>query len=279
MSTVKKTDCNVNYPSKEWGAAFIPDDGAPFRRATIGITYPYAGYSISRREGHQVNVFEYVVSGEGEILIGDKWHRVTAGDAYILPAGIRHEYRADPQSPWEKIWINYNADYMPHMLRDYGIKAGVYRGGDVRELFEQLLGFTEAGGTPDSVHYSIAELVHGIIHRIARERRTNRGDELRIKDVLTAHIHEKLNLDTAAAELHLSKSQLIRSFKQLYGVTPYEYFIGMKIDAAKVLLRDTNMRIGEIAERLAINDEHYFSTLFRKRTGISPREYRDSKRK
>ena len=106
MSIVKKTDCQVSYPSKEWAAAFISDDGAPFRRASIGITYPYAGYSISRNDGHQINVFEFVLEGEGEMLIDGKWRRVVAGDAYILPAGIRHEYRSDPHNPWKKIWIN-----------------------------------------------------------------------------------------------------------------------------------------------------------------------------
>ncbi len=278
MSIVKKTDCPLHFPDKEWATAFISDDGAPFRRVTIGITYPYSGYSITRNDGHQINVFEYVLEGEGEILMGEKWQKVAAGDMYILPSGVRHEYRASPHDPWKKVWINYIADYMPYMLRDYGIKPGVYRIEGAGALFDKLIGFTEAGYTSDGVNYSIAECVHEIIHCVARERRTSRGDELRIKDALTARIYEKLNLDELAAELHLSKSQLIRSFKRLYDVTPYEYFIGIKIDAAKVLLRDTSMRIGEIAERLAVTDEHYFSTLFRSRVGMSPREYREKKR-
>lgn len=278
MSISKKRSSQVYYPTKEWAAAFTSGEGAPFRRASIGVTYPYAGYKISRRAGHRINVFEYVLEGAGEILVDGEWQRVEAGQTYVLPAGISHEYRADPNTPWKKIWINYIADYMPGMLRDYGIEAGIYTADGVSALFDELLKYAEDSHIR-GVNYSIAECVHGIIHLIARSRHDSHDDRLHIKDALTARTYEKLNLDELASELHLSKSQLIRSFKRQYGVTPYEYFIELKIKAAKVLLRDTNMRISEISDRLSVSDEHYFSTLFRARTGMSPREYRDSKRK
>ncbi len=278
MSISKKKSSQVSYPTKEWAAAFTSGEGAPFRRVSIGVTYPYAGYKISRREGHRINVFEYVLEGAGEILVNGEWQRVEAGQIYVLPAGISHEYRADPNAPWKKIWINYIADYMPGMLRDYGIAAGIYTADGASALFDELLKYA-AGGQIKGVNYAIAECVHGIIHLIARARHDRHDDRLHIKDALIARTYEKLNLDELASELHLSKSQLIRSFKRQYGVTPYEYFIELKINAAKVLLRDTNMRISEISDRLSVSDEHYFSTLFRARTGMSPREYRDSKRK
>ena len=278
MSISEKRSSQVSYPSKEWAAAFTSGEGAPFRRVSIGITYPYAGYKITRKAGHRINVFEYVLEGAGEIFIGGEWQRVEAGQIYVLPAGESHEYRADPATPWKKIWVNYIADYIPEMLRAYGIGAGVYTADGAEAIFEELLKYAE-GGVTEGVNYSIAESVHGIIHRIARSRHSSRDNRPQVMDALNARIYERLNLDELASELHLSKSQLIRSFKKQYGVTPYEYFLGLKIDAARVLLRDTNMRISEISERLSISDEHYFSTLFRARTGMSPREYRESKRK
>ena len=90
-------------------------------------------------------------------------------------------------------------------------------------------------------------------------------------------MYEKINLDTVASNLHISKSNLIRVFKKNYGVTPYEYLLTLKTETAKILLRETTMSVKEIADRLCISDEHYFSSLFFARVGMRPREYRTKK--
>ena len=52
----------------------------------------------------------------------------------------------------------------------------------------------------------------------------------------------------------------------------------LKVNTAKILLKDTKMQIREIAEKLSICDEHYFSALFKSRTGTTPREYRSGRK-
>ena len=82
------------------------------------------------------------------------------------------------------------------------------------------------------------------------------------------------SLDELSEKLHISKSNVIRIFKKRYGITPYEYLLSSKIDAAKVLLQSTQMTVREIADRLCVSDEHYFSTLFCNRVGMRPSDFR-----
>ena len=91
-------------------------------------------------------------------------------------------------------------------------------------------------------------------------------------------MYDKLDLDSLSRALHLSKSTVIRTFKAAYGQTPYDYLLSLKMEAAKLLLRDTDMTVAETAVRLAFSDAHYFSNLFFERTGVRPREYRQSAR-
>ena len=275
MSKINANERLVAFPIREHATAFVPEDGVPFRRATVGITYPFSDYRIRRSASHSITLFEYVVEGEGEVLVDGVWQKAAAGDVYILPSGKAHEYRANRANPWKKIWVNYVADYIDQFLCAYRVGAGVYRVEEARPIFEELLTISESSDSAPQVAITLSELIHRAVALIAEKKIARPGDnrdEYGLRAALAARVYEKFNLDLLAEELHLSKSQIIRSFKQIYD-------IGLKIDNAKILLRDTTMKIKEIADRLSISDEHYFSAMFRDRVGISPREYRASKQR
>ncbi|MBQ9116085.1 MAG: AraC family transcriptional regulator [Clostridia bacterium] len=280
MSNMTDQSRNLKYPQRENAVALVGQNGVPFKRAIIGITYPISDYSVRRPETTVINLFEYVLEGEGEVLLRGKWQRVQAGDMYILRQGEEHVYRSCADSPMKKIWINYTADYMPAFMDAYGIESGIYRTEHARRYFDRIYDHAQDRVADNYVCLSVAECIHGIIHSIALEKKENDGtDVYKIREALNAAIYEKLSLDQLAAQLHISKSNIIRVFKKHYGITPYEYLIGLKIDTAKLLLKNTQMTIGEIAERVQISDQHYFSSLFLSRVGVRPKDYRAGLRK
>lgn len=63
-------------------------------------------------------------------------------------------------------------------------------------------------------------------------------------------------------------------FKEIYGKSPVEYRNGMRINYAISLLINTDLLVTEIAERCGFEDPYYFSRLFKKTIGVSPRDYR-----
>ena len=276
MRNEQKEESIVKYPQREFAAAFMAKGGIPFQSAIIGITYPYPDYYM-QGEVRRFDVFEYVVSGEGEILLDGEWKKASAGDVYILRSGEMHEYRATRDNPWKKIWINYTSEYMSHLLTAYGVKSGIYRISACAPLFEELFSLAEAGESDGFTNLKISELMNGIVYRIAEHRLRSRSIESRIRAELDGAVYKQITLDELSEKMHMSPSNLIRVFKKRYGLTPYDYLLGQKIFAAKLLLSDTEMTVREIAERLCINDEHYFSNLFLSRTGMRPREYRGSK--
>ena len=77
-----------------------------------------------------------------------------------------------------------------------------------------------------------------------------------------------------AEEICLSPSQLTRVFRAAYGQTPYRYLLGRRLETACLLLRGTSLPVREIAAHLCFSDEHYFSSLFRQKIGVSPLAYR-----
>ncbi len=274
MSKLILGDGGVRYPKKEKAFIVTADKSAPFSNAIIGITYPYPGYSIDRGPIKDLTVIEFITEGEGEILINGKWERAVAGDTYVLGPGEAHKYRSSSHAPWKKYWINYVADYMGAYLKAYGIETGVYRVSTLMN-FEKLQTLGQNPEISFSDAYSIAENVHEIIATLAKYK-TDFDPSERIRSLLASSVYSKISLDKIASELHISKSSVIRTFKKRYGVSPYSFHLDLKIDAAKALLRTTRLSVLEISEKLQIVDEHYFSTLFYRKTGMRPLEYRKS---
>lgn len=78
----------------------------------------------------------------------------------------------------------------------------------------------------------------------------------------------------AAKDFHMSYSGFRKFFKRINRVPPHEFVMIHKIYAAMELLKNGNLQIQEVASRLRFNDFSTFSRLFKKKTGISPSQYR-----
>lgn len=98
-----------------------------------------------------------------------------------------------------------------------------------------------------------------------------------IKDYISGNISAPdLSLSSIAARFYLNPSYLSRIFKQGTGQTFIEYLTKARMELAVRLLSQTDLKAYEIAERIGIQDPHYFSISFKKYTGRSFNDYRKS---
>ena len=83
-------------------------------------------------------------------------------------------------------------------------------------------------------------------------------------------------MDELCERVNFSASYISRYFKRECGYSINQYFIMMKIEEAKRLIRQTHMSFFEISEKLMLTNSHYFSTLFKKHVGMTPTQYKQS---
>jgi two-component system response regulator YesN len=118
-----------------------------------------------------------------------------------------------------------------------------------------------------------------ILNRYREECRKVDGRRLK-REIAQAVAHVRKNLSgelsiaTEAALAHMSECYFSRLFKSEMGVGFVDFVNGARIEKARELLVRTDLRIGEIAQAVGIDNPNYFSILFRKQTGMSPGEYR-----
>lgn len=93
-------------------------------------------------------------------------------------------------------------------------------------------------------------------------------------DYIRAHFCENLSLQDAAQSVFLNNEYFSRRFKKEVGVNFSEYLLKLRLDEADHLLRQTDLRVGEIAERVGIGNVSYFSMVYKKQFGSTPNESR-----
>jgi len=106
--------------------------------------------------------------------------------------------------------------------------------------------------------------VPGVTHRIIAKTR----------DFIFSHYNEALKLATIAQHVHCNASYLSRLYKKELGETITDTITHLRIQKAEELLRHTDLKAYEIADHVGWEDAAYFSIVFKKYTGKSPKQYR-----
>jgi two-component system response regulator YesN len=108
---------------------------------------------------------------------------------------------------------------------------------------------------------------------ITRQSRENTSMNNIIK-YIEQHYHDELSLQEVATKFFVSREYVSRRFKQEYGINFTDYIGKYRIEKAKLLMQNQYLKLSQIAEMVGFHDVKYFSKVFKKQEGLSPKEYR-----
>lgn len=94
------------------------------------------------------------------------------------------------------------------------------------------------------------------------------------KAYINNNYNNDISLSDVAGYVYLSTSHFARAFKKCYGISPIQYLLGVRIEKAKTLLEETNLKVGDIASSVGFSAQQRFNDIFKKHLGVSPSEYR-----
>lgn len=247
--------------------------------------YKQAKKHTMLRRIHDDNLLIYCVAGAGEFTVENTQHSINKGDMLLLPSGVPHAYRASDDNPWSIYWIHFAGekshdfiDYLQYQKSNLIIPVGV--NSHLINSFDLLLESLQS-----SIHLSSYLHASNILRQILThipllrpvakaQRLAHQFDLERVHAIMQSSLHGQLDLDTLAQSVNLSKFHFIKRYKELTNTTPINYFLHLKIERACHLLDISTKPIKEISFNLGYEDTYYFSRLFKKIMGISPKQYR-----
>ncbi|AIQ53590.1 response regulator [Paenibacillus sp. FSL R7-0331] len=119
-----------------------------------------------------------------------------------------------------------------------------------------------------------------LMDSIASERQSSYKQLMdQAKEYIRSHYEESdISIGRVCQHLHISTGYFSSIFKKEMKMTFVSYLLQIRLEAAKELLRSTELKAFEIAEKIGFSDPNYFSFCFRKKYGQSPKEYKNSSR-
>ena len=240
----------------------------------MGITYADTSYHISRRSQWDMYVFEYVISGVGYINCNQKKYTVKSGDAYIIKSFTEHEYYADKQQPYQKIWVNISGSLVDQLMSLFNLSEPVIlRHVDLSEHFTKMRELLD--GEYDTE--KIASTIFAMMFKMSESSNPHEKQNLPLAEKMRQYIDQNLNnkITTAkvAEHFHTTPIYASRVFKAQYNQTINRYIINATLDIAARWLKNSDFTIAEISDLLGYCNDNYFANQFKKYHGISPKQY------
>lgn len=254
--------------------------------------YPKADYHYrERKEAINQYVFIYCVDGRGWFNIDGNRYDVHANQYFILPAGQPHIYAADKNSPWTIYWIHFKGSLAPlyaqNTIPPVSINPEIHSRISQRiNMFEEIFQTLRNGLNIENLQYATSLFHHylGSLRYVKQYRDSNNNLTTGNNDIETVihymkeNIQRRLTLKELTDNTSYSVSHFSVVFKKEIGLSPLNYFNLLKIQRACFLLDTTDMKVSQICYKIGIDDTNYFSRLFSKIMGISPREYKKAQK-
>jgi AraC-like DNA-binding protein len=256
---------------------------------------------------HAVFEFVYILSGKGERGNATESTPVSAGDVYIIRPGEMHGGRADARDPFHIFTIALDPARLA--TGDVGLAlAEATALDDGRKLLDQRL-IHGCAGAEQPLRRILEELdqaerlerrrsltavmvqalaIEFLVHitrcaiagqQSPQSNRANNSIRAEFQELLgwiQGRLSDPPSLAQMAARVDLSPAHFTVAFKRQVGQTPLEYVTSQRIDEAARLLRDRRRdTITAIALDLGFSSSQYFSLVFRKIKGCTPRSWRN----
>ncbi|MHC4885504.1 MAG: AraC family transcriptional regulator [Planctomycetota bacterium] len=234
----------------------------------------------------------YVIKGEVELETTDSSHRAGPGEFLLIPPRTPHRDCFDPEAGLEVFWTSFDWEpmrlYHQHVSNESLSALPPYRRAEIATLFDQIrANLSHADEVDQLVARARLQTILLILLQDAKRQKDcdsnesgeSYGKARRVelmreaKAYLESHYAECIALDEIAAALNVSGYYLSHVFSEESDVSLFTYLTTLRMEKAKVLLAEGKHNVSEVARSVGYESANYFSKVFRKNCGLSPRDY------
>ena len=229
-----------------------------------------------------------MTEGEYYLTLRGKCRCVRPGQLCYIPAGTSLERHIKKTGSVRFYYTHFDLLFGSQPLSSHFSIPTVTTLTDTTEatsLFEVLKECYRNPTSPESVfraNGALLQLIALLLKESGATLNPTEEDAPNSMQAVIRHIHTNLNRTITVAELaeiaDYSPKYFSKIFRQCFNLPPQEYITKIKINQAKKRMRETRLSVAVIAEELGYCDANYFAKIFKRKTGVSPIQYRKTAR-
>jgi AraC-like DNA-binding protein len=253
------------------------------------LSHP-SGYFFNVEKGRILNEFQllYITNGNGVFTFGNNKQSelISEGKMFFLMPGVWHTYQPLENSGWKEYWIGFKGTIIEKIVTEgfFLNRLPVFNIGFNERIIDLYLKAMEiANEERAGYQQALAGIVMHIIGLMYYRDKTRgfENEDLiskinKAKVIMRESVYKNIFAEDIAKMLNISYSGFRRAFKEFTGTSPSKYMMELKLNEAKLLLSTSIQSVKNISYSLNFENPEYFSVFFKKRTGITPVEYRNA---
>lgn len=251
--------------------------------------FPRADHHYRRRnEGANEFIFIYCTEGEGWLEIENVKIEILPNQFFIIPKKIRHNYGANDNNPWSIFWMHFDGSIANNLVNRYNSNSQKSRTipfiNDRIKLFNHIFKIFESDYIETQMEYanilSLKFISSFIFQDLDQSVNISDPDNLvgSIINFLQKNIDQTYSIKDISEEFKYSPSYIFTLFKKRTGYSLIHFFNLKKMQKACEYLNYTDLSVKEISYKMNFQDPSYFSRLFKKLMGVSPKRYKQNNR-
>ena len=232
-------------------------------------------YRQERKTGLPFGILLFTVGGQGKVFLEGREQTVHTGEIVLIPKGIAHGYMGADDA-WEFYWLHYIGDHAALCAQDITLN-----GDFVFDVGEKTLRMWIAelfGTKKPSVVQELAdsEALGKVMLYLLKRTHLSCSDTSfeQMLRFLENDTEKEFSLEAFAKEFHYSKEHIIRLFQKHIGLSPYRYWLHLRLKRSSEALKASNETVEQIAARCGYSSVSAYSNQFKKIYGMTPGEYR-----
>ena len=195
----------------------------------------------------------------------------------IVPPGLKHCSAMRGDGGYNLLVLpQFDVSEYPILLSDAPIALEL--GEDTGFYIAQLSREWDGESRSEVAEHLAALVLYHVFGKLMGEDRVSSSTEVSpigmIESYINSNYAKNITLDELAPMVHLCNKQVARIIKREYGMTLSQLLAQKRVGAAEMLLKNSDLKISEIAERVSPGAENYFFAAFKRLTGMSPLQYR-----
>ena len=228
-------------------------------------------------------IIHYILEGEGIFQIdNDTWH-LHEKEGFLIEPETQTFYQADLNNPWTYCWFGFEGTLAPLLVRELGLGNGRLtfccdQKEELQDVFNTIFEHQKVSELNDLVLESQLYRFFAILMKSLRVKDCmHRGNNDYIRaaiQFIRNQYYAPVKVSDIAACVGINRSYLYTLFIQETGMSPNAYLSSFRLTRAAEMLNITGDSIEQIASSCGYQDAVVFSKAFKKKYGISPRQFR-----